>query len=34
LFELPEVFRADPGADTAGPTIRIFTLPAVLPFPV
>ena len=27
LFELPEVFRADPGPDTPGPTIRIFELP-------
>ena len=33
LFELPEVFRADPGPDTSGPTIRIFELPADLPFP-
>jgi hypothetical protein len=27
LFALPEVFRADPGPDTPGPTIRIFELP-------
>jgi hypothetical protein len=26
LFALPQVFRADPGPDTAGPTIRIFEL--------
>ena len=32
LFELPEVFRADPGPDTPGPTIRILALPSPLPF--
>jgi 4-amino-4-deoxy-L-arabinose transferase-like glycosyltransferase len=32
LFELPEVFRVDPGPETPGPTIRIFELPMQLPF--